>query len=1205
MMGRRIITDDRFPIKFFAMALVLTWIVLMVLGWYAYNTFSAGQSAHKQDLHLQELQGAVIHLDEVLTMSASMFAATGTPRWAERYRIYEAEFKDTVRKARDLFSNHTKEVQWEWTERGKLLEIENLVLRVAKQGYLEEARQLLGKEEYREEKRVFAQKSRLYSQTSSPEILAQNLRDSIIHLDEVLTMSARMAAATGDLRWEERYRIYEPRLEEAIKQAKNIVSYNQKAAAQTDAANVKLVDMENTAFALVRQDRLRDATAILVSEKYERQKQIYADGMAQFSAMLRSQVSRNIAAGSQKAFLASLGIFTVLSMVVLSWFGVLRTLQRWQLALVDSNRHLAGSKARFSGILEIAHEGIISISEKQEIIIFNNGAERIFGYSEREVVGKPLDILLPKRFQTAHRSEVVNFSNSPQMAKVMGERREIRGRRKNGDEFPAEASVSKLELDGEKIFTVVLRDIADRKQAEAALHKKTGFVRLLQEVAVASNEAMVIAEAMQETVDKICLHTGWPVGHVYELAEDATGELVPGTIWHLDDAAKFKSLQRVTMETRFAPGAGLPGRILAGGRPEWITDVTKNPKFIRAKSAPDIGVKAAFGFPVFVGKQVVAVLEFFSEKALEPDEHLLEVMAHIGTQLGRVVERVKARESIQKRANLEKLISSISTHFMELPVSELSSGVNFALQKMGEFAGADRGYLYVFSDNGMKMEHAYEWCTEGTKPQTDRNRPIASDASAWFKRLMNGQETVIIPGASGLPSEAESEKLLAQGAQSLVNVPIARRGTVIGFLGFDAVNTKRTWCEEDITLLKVTGEMFVNALDRKEIQEALAEQATRDTLTELYNRRYFNRRIVEEISRADRNGQVLAILLCDLDGFKAINDEQGHYVGDEVLKQVAKSIKESTRGSDLIFRWGGDEIVVVLQKTTRDGLLVATDRIREGVRKLSQDGLPNIDVSIGAALYPEHGTQPDDLIRLADRALYIAKKGGEKVHIGEEEYRLDEQAVKVVFQPVVDVRLNQILGYEALSRDPQGKQSILGLFKKYHAVGRLYELKCLCFRLQIKTAREARIEKLFLNVDFNVLKQVEIPPKPHDMEVVLEISESEALQDVEEHLSITRKWRANGYKFAMDDFGAGFISLPFISRLIPDYIKLDRSTLLQAVASGKFRAILKDLLWPLRKCSTDGIIAEGIETEKELGVVKDLGIYLVQGFLFGKPKELN
>ncbi len=113
------------------------------------------------------------------------------------------------------------------------------------------------------------------------------------------------------------------------------------------------------------------------------------------------------------------------------------------------------------------------------------------------------------------------------------------------------------------------------------------------------------------------------------------------------------------------------------------------------------------------------------------------------------------------------------------------------------------------------------------------------------------------------------------------------------------------------------------------------------------------------------------------------------------------------------------------------------------------------------------------------------------------------------------------------------------------------------------------------------------------------------MYDIENHLAIAQKWRDKGYQFAIDDFGAGFVSLPFIARLSPEYIKLDRSTVLQAVESPKFKNILSDLLSGLKNCATEGIIAEGVETSYELEVVKELKIPLVQGFLFGKPEEIH
>lgn len=391
----------------------------------------------------------------------------------------------------------------------------------------------------------------------------------------------------------------------------------------------------------------------------------------------------------------------------------------------------------------------------------------------------------------------------------------------------------------------------------------------------------------------------------------------------------------------------------------------------------------------------------------------------------------------------------------------------------------------------------------------------------------------------------------------------------------------------------------------KRMRDTLEYQAIRDNLTDLYNRRYFRERLEEELKRAKKDNYMMALLLCDIDHFKAINDSWGHQTGDEMLKAVAQSIKESTRGMDLVGRWGGDEIAVALANTTREGISVATDRIRKGVRRRGGKALIDLDLSIGVALFPEHGTDGDDLLRLADRALYIAKKGGGKIQIGEEEYGIAENSVKIVFQPVIELLSSRVIGYEALGRDPHGKIGIYDLFKRYQAIGKLNELKCLCYKSALRAAQQAGVKKLFVNVDFDMLRSLEHLLRPPDMEVILEISEKEVLDDIENRLKTAQKWRTKGFKFAIDDFGAGFISLPFIAQLIPDYIKIDRSTILQSVSSMKFREFLKDLVLAMRNYSAEGIIAEGVETEQELQVVREIGPDLVQGFLLGRPHELK
>ena len=168
-------------------------------------------------------------------------------------------------------------------------------------------------------------------------------------------------------------------------------------------------------------------------------------------------------------------------------------------------------------------------------------------------------------------------------------------------------------------------------------------MQLLQKVAVAANEAQTIETALQACLDYVCDHTGWPIGHV-RLLIDAHGKLVPTDVWHLDHPERFSVFRQITRSTPSIHALGLPGRVLSGKKPVWIRDVTLDENFYRAQLALDIGVKAALGFPVLVRSEVVAVLEFFVDRILDPDEKLLEVLGNVGTQVGRVIERMRSEE---------------------------------------------------------------------------------------------------------------------------------------------------------------------------------------------------------------------------------------------------------------------------------------------------------------------------------------------------------------------------------------------------------------------------------------------------------------------------------------------------------------------------------------------------------------------------------
>lgn len=170
-------------------------------------------------------------------------------------------------------------------------------------------------------------------------------------------------------------------------------------------------------------------------------------------------------------------------------------------------------------------------------------------------------------------------------------------------------------------------------------------IDLLDTLASIAEDTSDLDEAMQACLDLVCDHTGWPVGHAYVTSDDGSGEQIPTTLWHSEQSDLFPVFREVTERTTFAPGIGLPGRVYKTGKPTWIVDVTTDTNFPRAKLAADLGVKAGFGFPVMVGSNVVAVLEFYAEEAKEPDEQELEFMAHVGTVLGQAFYRQKNKTS--------------------------------------------------------------------------------------------------------------------------------------------------------------------------------------------------------------------------------------------------------------------------------------------------------------------------------------------------------------------------------------------------------------------------------------------------------------------------------------------------------------------------------------------------------------------------------
>jgi PAS domain-containing protein len=180
---------------------------------------------------------------------------------------------------------------------------------------------------------------------------------------------------------------------------------------------------------------------------------------------------------------------------------------------------------------------------------------------------------------------------------------------------------------------------------------------------------------MRTCLELVWAHTEWPVGHAFLVAEGTNSEAVSTNIWRLEDPDDFEGFVEAIEGARFVPGIGLAGRVLSTGQPVWIENVSDDPTFPRAEQAKDAGIKAGFALPVLAGSEIAAVLEFFCLEAVEPDKQLLEALAQVGVQLGRVVERNRAQEALrQSEASLAEAqrIAWIGNLKWDLTTDEIS-----------------------------------------------------------------------------------------------------------------------------------------------------------------------------------------------------------------------------------------------------------------------------------------------------------------------------------------------------------------------------------------------------------------------------------------------------------------------------------------------------------------------------------------------------
>ena len=425
--------------------------------------------------------------------------------------------------------------------------------------------------------------------------------------------------------------------------------------------------------------------------------------------------------------------------------------------------------------------------------------------------------------------------------------------------------------------------------------------------------------------------------------------------------------------------------------------------------------------------------------------------------------------------------------------------------------------------------------------------------------------------------------------------------------------------------------------ERKKAQEMIHFQAYHDLLTRLPNRELFLDRLHLAMSQASRNNSKLAVMFLDMDGFKFINDSLGHVVGDNLLQKVAQRLQQTLRDTDTVSRIGGDEFNVLLPELKhRDEAASITQKLLYAFSKpiiLDKHEI-TIGFSIGISIFPDDANNTEDLIRNADMAMYHIKGRGKngfeffsdhmqgiyhQRHSIEQDIRkaLDNHQFEVYYQPQYDIHTNKVIGLEALIRWNHPDKGLMtpdkfipvaeemGLISE---VGR-FMLNAGCKQIRSWIKRGIEPVKVSVNVsafqlaesDFDVIlcelvRKYKIPKN----RLFVEITETSLMQEMDLVLPRLRSLAKCGVGICIDDFGVGYSSLSYLQTLPIDTIKVDRSFLHCIDQDTANKCIINAIVAMAHELDLN-VVIEGVETQKQLDYVSNIGCSVVQGFLLGRP----
>ncbi len=431
--------------------------------------------------------------------------------------------------------------------------------------------------------------------------------------------------------------------------------------------------------------------------------------------------------------------------------------------------------------------------------------------------------------------------------------------------------------------------------------------------------------------------------------------------------------------------------------------------------------------------------------------------------------------------------------------------------------------------------------------------------------------------------------------------------------------------------------VFSDITLRKESEARMAYLAHHDPLTGLANRILLEERLVQSLSLAQRQKQLVALMFIDLDRFKVINDTLGHDVGDQLLMLMATRLKESVRDGDTVARLGGDEFILLLHNIDGEG---AAAQIAEKIINLISkpfslaDNEIFITVSIGVSLYPDNGNDRESLLKFADIAMYRAKSQGgngcqfyrpelnartlERLTMESRLQRAIERDELILhYQPTIDIKTGQLLCAEALVRWESPDYGLVSpalfipLAEESGAIVQIGEwvLNRACLQIAEWRSQGVRTVPISVNMSARQFMQrgldkiVEQALNASGVEgeaLYLELTEQMIMDDVEAAIEAMHLIKALGVKLAIDDFGTGYSSLSYLKRFPLDILKIDQTFVRDIVSDHSDRAIVSIIINMARALDMV-VVAEGVETQGQLKILSEEGCDSYQGYYFSRP----